>query len=366
MRKLFLPFAICFGLFVAGCDMSPTTKGSTRTGDNSVIPSNLKAVSYSELPGWREDDVRYALQAFRNSCKTKIDTSNKKVIPDEALLREKCGMLPAASADVATVRAWFESNFQPYQVRDDDNKTSGKFTGYYSPVVNACRTQTSKCSVPIMDIPNDGRKYKGVDSKTLVKNRIGRVIYWIDPIDLQDMGSATLVLEDGTKVKVNVASTNDLTFNGIGSQLLKRGIRPDGGYNMKSVRAFLKKPENRALANELVDNNPRYVYYREAGNFDVIGKMGIGLSKIRSLAIDDRIYTLGTPVYINTKLSADGRKLQRLMIAQDTGGAINGWVRGDIYFGVGDEAFDFAHGQNQQGEMYMLMPKVYNYVKPGK
>ncbi len=345
-------------IVLAACDLS----SPTQQGDSSVVPSNLRKVSYAEIPGWRDDDVRYALQAFRNSCKAKMQYTGR-VVPDAQLFNEKCQMLPSASADVATVRAWFESNFQPYQIYDDANAGKGKFTGYYSPVVHACRTQTAKCSAPIMDTPNDGRNYKGVDSKTLVKNRIGRVIYWIDPIDLQDMGSATLILEDGQKVKLNVASTNDLPFNGVGSQLLKRGIKPDGGYNMKSVRAYLK--QHRDLANELIDNNPRYVYYREASEFDVIGKMGVKLSKIRTLAVDDSIYTLGMPVYISTNLS-DGRKFRRLMIAQDTGGAIKGWIRGDIFFGVGDEAFEFAHGQNAQGEMFILMPKVYNYVKPSR
>jgi membrane-bound lytic murein transglycosylase A len=352
-----LAFVIGIGSLIAGCDLSTPT----HVGNNSKTPSNLVAVSYSALPGWRDDDVRYALQAFRNTCKAKIQYHGS-VIPDPELLREKCNMMPSASADVKTVRAWFESHFQPYQVYNESGSDKGgKFTGYYSPVVHACRTQTAKCSVPIMDTPTDGRKYKGVDSKTLVKNRIGRVIYWIDPIDLQDMGSATLILEDGSKVKVNVASTNDLPFNGIGAQLKKRGIRPEGGYTMKAVRAYLK--EHRALAQELVDNNPRYVYYRVADSFDVIGKMGVKISKIRSIAVDDSIYTLGLPVYINTSLS-DGRAFNRLMIAQDTGGAIKGWIRADIFFGVGDEAFELAHGQHASGKMFVLMPKEYTYVKP--
>ncbi|MDR1696604.1 MAG: MltA domain-containing protein [Rickettsiales bacterium] len=362
MLKKILTLTLTLTLFSCGdlTDSGPSS-GATRTSNVSKIPSgNLKPVRFSELPGWRADDVRYALRAFRATCAAKMQYAGR-VQPDQFLVMEKCKTLPNEKSDVATVRAWFESNFQPYKIYDAQGKTSGLFTGYYSPVVNACRTQTSKCSVPIMDTPTDGRKYKGVDSKTLVRNRVGRVIYWIDPIDLQDMGSATLILEDGTKVKVSVASTNDLPFNGIGAQLQKRGVKPDGGYNMKSVRKYLK--EHRALANELIDNNPRYVYYRQAANFDVVGKMGVPLSKIRSIAMDTDIYTLGMPVWVDTYLST-GEKFQRLMVAQDTGGAINGWVRADIYFGVGDEAFEYAHGQYSKGEMYMLMPKVYEYVKP--
>ena len=205
-----------------------------------------------------------------------------------------------------------------------------------------------------MDKPTDGREYKGVDSATIVDNRIGRILYWIDPIDLQDMGSATLILEDGERVKLSVATTNELPFNGIGSQLLARGIRPPDGYGMKSVRKFLK--QNHALANELIRNNPRYVYYSPSKIDAVTGNLGVPLSKIRSIAVDRNIYTLGLPMYLDTRLS-NGKPFRRLMVAQDTGGAILGYNRADIYFGVGDEAFEFAHGQNESGQLYVLLPK---------
>jgi len=364
MRKI---SAICYLLSVIsiyGCgDVTESVPRSTGggLGDNTKKPHHIQPVSFTELPGWGNDDVRYALKTFRQTCKAKIQYDGTRVAPDRYLMEEKCQLLPNESADNATVRAWFESHFQPHRVTDESGKRTGLFTGYYSPVVKACRKQTAECSVPIMDIPNDGRAYKGVDSKKLVSERIGRVIFWINPVDLQDMGSATLMLDDGTKTKVNVASTNDLPFNGIGAQLQKRGIRPPEGYGMKSVRAYLK--QNPKLAQELVDNNPRYVFYRESNNFDVIGNMGVPLTQLRSIAMDNSIYTLGTPVFIDTKLT-DGRKFQRLMIAQDTGGAIKGWVRADIYFGVGPQAFEFAQGQYTQGEKFILLPKQYEYVKP--
>ncbi|MCM1224899.1 MAG: 3D domain-containing protein, partial [Lachnospiraceae bacterium] len=149
----------------------------------------------------------------------------------------------------------------------------------------------------------------------------------------------------------------------IGGELQSRGIRPDGGYSADAVWTYLK--QNPTLARDVIYKNPRYVYFYESVPPDVIGKLGTPLSKIRSIAMDTDIYTLGLPVYVNTNLS-DGRKFQRLMIAQDTGSAIKGWIRADIFFGKGDEAYKFAHGQHAQGEMYILMPKVYEYVKPTK
>ena len=311
----FVRFLGFFGLLlaIAGCDLS----SPTHTGDDSKIPSNLRAVSYSALPGWRDDDVRYALQAFRNTCKAKIQY-NGSVIPDAQLLREKCNMLPSASADVKTVRAWFESNFQPYQIYNDNGGKTGTYTGYYSPVIPGCRKKTAQCNEPIMGVPIDGSNYKGVSKTDIVNKKIGRILYWANIVDVQNLqiqGSGMLKLEDGKMIKLNFAAVNDMPFKSIGGQLKERGIKPDGGYSADAVWTYLKK--NPKLAKEVIYNNPRYVYFYETQQQSAIGKMGTPLSKIRSIAMDDSLYTLGLPVYINTNLS-DGRSFNRLMIAQDT------------------------------------------------
>ncbi|MBN1325142.1 MAG: MltA domain-containing protein [Alphaproteobacteria bacterium] len=359
-----LPFlmASIFSLFIlTSCDLG----GPNHVGDSSNIPSNLKKASYSELPGWHDDDVRYALQAFRNTCKAKIQY-NGKVVPDRELLEEKCKFLPSASADVETVRNWFESHFQPYQIYDNDYKTKGTYTGYYSPMIPACKTQTTACNEPIMGLPEYGQSYKGVDKRTIVNKKIGKVLYWANIVDVQNLqiqGSGMLRLEDGKLIKINFAGVNDMPFKSIGEQLQAKKIRPDGGYSSDAVWTYLKK--NPELAKEVIYNNPRYVYFIASDSHNVIGKLGTPLSKIRSVAMDDSIYTLGLPIYINTNLS-DGRKFRRLMIAQDTGSAIRGWIRADIFFGKGEDGYKFAHGQHAQGEMFILMPKEYIYVKPSK
>ena len=361
---------IFFGLFrvlvcafiLTSCDLSTPT----HTGDDSVMPGeNLRAVSYSDLPGWRDDDVRYALQAFRNSCRAKIQYKGR-VIPDRALFAEKCQMLPSASADLATVRAWFESNFQPYKIYNDDGTDTGTYTGYYSPIIRGSRVRTAEYNEPLMGVPTDGRNYKGVEKKKIVEQKIGRVLYWANIVDVQNIqiqGSGMLQLDDGKMVKLNFAAVNDMPFKSIGEELRRRGIRPDGGYSADAVWTHLKK--NPKLARDVIYKNPRYVYFYESVPPDVIGKLGTPLSKIRSIAMDDSIYTLGLPVYVSTNLS-DGRKFQRLMIAQDTGSAIRGWIRADIFFGKGDEAYKYAHGQHAKGQMFILMPMEYKYVKPGK
>lgn len=354
--KKFIPFVLCFALL--SCR---DVKYDYHTGDTSRIPSNLKKVSYKDLPGWTEDDQRYALQAFRNSCKAKIQYAGA-VRPDKALFDEKCKTMPGANASNSTVRKWFEDNFQPYQLRNDDGTTKGVHTGYYSPVIPACKTKTAECNEPLMGVPTDGRGYKGVDKKTIVNNKIGKVLYWANIVDVQNIqiqGSGMLKLkENGELVKLNFAAVNDMPFKSIGDQLKARGIRPEGGFSSEGVWQHLKK--NPALAKDVIYKNPRYVYFYVSVPPDVVGKLGTPLSKIRSIAMDDSIYTIGLPVYVNSNLHT-GEKFRRLMIAQDTGGAIRGWTRADIFFGTGDEAYKYAHGQHARGEMFILMPKVVSY-----
>ncbi len=340
--------------FLPSCDLSP----SYQTTDDSTIPSNFTPVSYSKLSGWDNDDVRYALQAFRNSCDANIQFTGK-LIPDAGLFREKCDILPSPSADVKTVRAWFEDHFQPYAIENDNGGDTGLFTGYYSPVIPACRTKTPECNEPLMGVPTDGRNYKGVSKTDIVNNKIGNVLYWANMVDVQNIqiqGSGMLELENGEMVKLNFAAVNDLPFKSIGEYLRTRGIRPDNGYSADAVWQHLKK--NPTLARNAIYANPRYVYFSVADKDDVIGKIGTPLSKIRSIAMDDSLYTIGMPVYVDTHLS-DGRKFQRLMIAQDTGSAIRGWVRGDIFFGTGASAYKYAQGQHSNGRAYILMPKEY-------
>jgi membrane-bound lytic murein transglycosylase A len=327
-----------------------------RAGGDARIPQNLKPVSFSELPGWKDDDHRYALRAFRQTCRARVQY-NGNVVPDRRLLEEKCGMMPKESASRTEVRQWFEMHFQPYKIHDEAGASRGLFTGYYSPIIPACRQRTAQCNEPLMGLPTDGRNFKGVERREIVRQQIGRPLYWANIVDVQNIqiqGSGTIRLEDGKLVKLNFAAVNDMPFTSIGGQLQERGIRPAGGFGAEAVWVHLK--QNPTLAQEVINNNKRYVYFVEVESHDVIGALGVPLSTIRSAAIDNTIYTLGLPLYVDTTLS-DGRRFRRLMVAQDTGGAIRGWIRVDIFFGSGDKAFELAQGQFAQGAKYILMPR---------
>jgi membrane-bound lytic murein transglycosylase A len=330
---------------------------------SSRIPAHFQKAGFHELPGWRDDDVRYALQAFRQSCRARINYSGQ-VVADRALLEEKCRLMPGPNADVRTVRAWFESHFQPYRVRDERGNSRGLFTGYYSPTIPACRRRTAECNEPLMGLPTDGRNFRGVPREQIVRQQIGQPLFWANIVDVQNIqiqGSGKVRLEDGTKVKINFAGHNDMPFRSIGAQLQERGIRPEGGMSADAVWDHLRK--NPRLAQEVINNNPRYIFFKIADNSDVIGAMSVPLSRIRSIAIDNTIYSLGLPVYVDTTLS-NGQRFRRLMIAQDTGNAIRGWIRVDLYFGEGEDAFRHAKGQHAQGEKFIFMPVPHRPVRP--
>lgn len=324
--------------------------------NKEYVPNNLEKVSYSSIPNWKNDDLRYALQSFRNSCRAKIQYKGL-VVPKEYLLQSKCRNLPNASASNKEVRLWFENNFQPYKIYDNNNKSFGTFTGYYSPVIPACTQKTNFCNEPIMAKPKNNINFKNIPKKRIVNEKIGEILYWANIVDVQNLqiqGSGVLKVNNGKYVKLNFSGTNDMPFKSIGTQLKNRGIRPKDGYSANSVWTYLK--QHPSLAKELIYNNPRYIYFKPSTSHAVIGKLGTPLSQIRSIAVDDSIYTLGLPMYISTQ-TFDGKTFQRLMIAQDTGSAIKGWIRADIFFGSGDIAYKYAHSQHSQGEMYILMPK---------
>jgi len=361
MKRISLLSALCSVFLLTGCPAPQRAPQPTVMADSSsVIPSHFQAVGFDQLPGWREDDVRHALVAFRQTCRGRINYSqNLRVIPDRALMEEKCNTMPPESASVAVVRQWFENHFQPFKVRNEQNQTRGVFTGYYIPTINACRRRTAHCNEPLMALPRCGRDVRNIPRERIVREQMGEVLFWANLVDVQHIqiqGTGRIVLEDGTHKQLNFAAVNDMPFRSLGEQLRQRGIRPEGGFTASGVMDHLRA--NPALAREVINNNPRYVWFQVAAAPDIIGALNVPLTRLRSIAIDNTIYSLGLPVWVDTQLS-NGAPFRRLMIAQDTGGAIRGWIRVDLYFGEGPDAHRWAEGQFHRGEKYIFMPRVY-------
>lgn len=281
---------------------------------------------------------------------------------------------------------FFEEFFTPLRIRNNREPT-GMFTGYYEPELQGSRTQTDEFSTPLLTRPNDlvivqlgefpgehdgriaGRVIDGnlrpFESRTEIEEGAlsnAEPLAWVRPVDaffLQIQGSGRVVFEDGTALRAGYDGVNGHPYTAIGRTLIQEGHLTLENVSMQSIRDWLEA--NPDEATNVMRSNASYVFFREIEvenpSLGPIGAAGVPLTPGYSLAIDPRYHAYGAPVYISTTLP-DGTPFQRLMVAQDTGGAIRGPIRGDIFFGYGDEAGTVAGGMRSQGEMWVLVPNA--------
>jgi membrane-bound lytic murein transglycosylase A len=264
--------------------------------------------------------------------------------------------------DENAARTYFESTFRAYELGDAAG-SQGFFTGYYMPRVAGSRLESSAYPVPLyrrpLDLGEDGSAYfsrKEIDSGALAGR--GLELVWLaSPIDaffVAVQGSAEVALPDGGAMRIGVAGTNGRAYVAIGRLLAERGeISPDE-LSLQSVRAWLiAHPEK---ASGVMEENPRYVFFRELPGVDPVGSAGVPLTAGRSLAVDPRFLPLGAPIYVDT-VDWKGVALRRLMVAQDTGGAIKGPLRADVYWGAGSQAEASAGPMKSPGRLFLLLPR---------
>jgi membrane-bound lytic murein transglycosylase A len=349
----------------------PSVPAPDRLG---LIPSTFTA-----LPGWREDAAAQVLPALNRTCDRLM-----RLPPDKSVGNDGMGGTaadwqgPCAAArrlpadDHETVRQFFEGWFSPFMVTNNGN-ADGLFTGYFEPELAGSRSRSRRFSVPILGKPKDlvvrgdqtGRLAGGalVPYPTRAEIEAGAlgslapVIAWVeDPVDahiLHIQGSGRLTLEDGSILRLGVAATNGHKFVGVGRLLRERGLLDD--ISMPSIRAWLKG--NPAQAKALMAENPRYVFYRIQDGDGPVGSEGVTLTPERSLAVDPRFIPLGLPLFLDT-VDPAGNSLRRLVMAQDTGGAIKGPIRGDFFWGRGEAAFEKAGRMKSQGRYWVMLPRV--------
>lgn len=343
----------------------------------------LQAADWPDLPGWQNDDQLAAFEAFRASCST---------LESQPLWNASC--VSARAADVATAaaaRAWFEAEFRPWVLVNPDGTREGMVTGYYEPLLKGSRTRKPPYLSPLFAPPEDlvvvdlaevypelknlrlrgrlqGRKlvpyYTRAEWNQQEESRLDGALFWIDdPLDLffmQIQGSGQVVLDDGTRVRVSYADQNGHPFKSIGRWLIDQGEIKLEQASMQGIKAWARSHPRRLQ--ELLNANPSLVFFRElpVEGSGPPGALGVPLTPGRSIAIDPRIVTLGAPVYLATTWPNDSKPLQRLMLAQDTGGAIRGAVRADFFWGSGAEAGALAGKMRQRGAMWALMPRSYS------
>ncbi|MCL2876222.1 MAG: MltA domain-containing protein [Betaproteobacteria bacterium] len=332
----------------------------------STAPSAWHEAHWNELPGWATDDLGAAWPAFRESCRA----IGRK--PTWAAVCAAAAALPDKLSD-QDARQFFEQHFIPRRSLASDGSVQGIVTGYYEPLIYGSRTQLPGTPWPILSTPSDmpmnlrGQKAAPYWTRAELEKRRAegrlpaRALFWTaDPIDLfflQVQGSGQIELTDGTRVRVGFAAHNGHPYRSIGRWLVDHGELAVHQVSMDSIRQWaLNNPQR---LNELLNSNPRYIFFRELpiGEGGPIGALGVPLHAERSIAVDPAHVPLGAPVFLSTTWPLSDKPLNRLVMAQDTGSAIKGAVRADFFWGFGDGAGEQAGKMRQQGQMWVLWPK---------
>ncbi|MBR9972736.1 murein transglycosylase A [Magnetospirillum sulfuroxidans] len=343
-----------------------------------LIPSQ-----FADLPGWRDDAAAAVLPALNRTCDRLLKQPNDKSVGQNGMGGTVADWYTPCSAarriaatDHDGARVFFEGWFTPF-LAVNNGSADGLFTGYFEPELPGSRSKKGKFVVPILGKPRDLVTRRGADGSMESGRMVGgkfvpyasraeieagaiatqaSAIAWVeDPVDahiLHIQGSGRIRLEDGSVLRLGVAATNGLKFVGISRILRDRGLIEDA--SMPGVRAWLKA--HPAQAKALMAENPRYVFYQTISGDGPVGSEGVPLTAGRSIAVDPRYVALGLPLFLDT-VEPSGQPLRRLVMAQDTGAAIKGPVRGDFFWGTGEEAFDKAGRMKSGGRYWVLLPQ---------
>ena len=372
-----------------------------------VFPdTQYEPVEWGELEGWTSDDHAAAFAAFLGSCRTlqvRRRQSARDLTPIPAALKNICEDARAAiPLDQEGARKFFEDHFRPIRINRLGD-TDGFLTGYYEPIIAGSRVPTGEFTAPLYRRPPNlvpaGRRKLGdaFPSKgVFVGRRVGRrkivsyydrgqiedgaldgwhleICYLHDQVDVlfaQIQGSARIRLEDGSILRVNYDSHNGWPYTPVGRVLVDQKMLSRDQVSMQSIRDWMEA--NPDPAKEVRRQNKSYVFFRItdlATEDEAVGGQGVPLMPGRSIAIDRALHAYGTPFFIQADLpianQKAGTKFDRLMIAQDTGSAIVGPARADIYFGAGDEAARIAGRIKNPGTFVMLVPRELDPVAAG-
>ena len=378
-------------LALAACQLVPTVP-PTVLPEKTPERAQFTPVGFADLPGWNADRQQDAWPAFRVGCRMLV--SRRRT---QSLWQASCAAAEAIDPhDGPAIRRFFEANFTPYRVRGSDGGGQGLVTGYYEPLLTGSRTPGAEFPTPLYAPPDDllvveladlypelkGKRVRArLDGRRVVPywdraeidagkaDTAGKAIVYVsDPVDaffLQIQGSGRVQLADGTVMRVGYADQNGHPFRSVARVLIDRGEMTADSASMQSIREWGRRHPDQLPA--LLDDDPSYVFFREVpppapGSLESeidgpIGSLGVPLLAGRAIAVDPRALPLGAPMYIATTEPQSDTPLSRLVMAQDTGGAIRGSVRADFFWGFGADAGDRAGRMRQQGELWLLWPR---------
>ena len=374
------------------------------------LPLEISNTQYSPLAwtdvfGWGDDDHLAAYKAFRISCQP-ISAQNGPPSDSKALgasLRDPCRLAKGLElADRDKAKAFFEENFLPLRI-SKLGEPEGFVTGYYEPILEGSLEQNEVYNVPIyrrpsnhfvkgqtqasVGLPNRGPVYRKIGRRKLVpywdraeiedgkvEGRGLEIAYLRNQTDLlfaQIQGSARIELPDGSMVRINYDAHNGYPYTPVGRILIERNIIPREQMSMQKIREWME--QNPEGANELRRQNRSYIFFREvnlAATDEAVGAQGVPLTAGRSIAVDKALHVYGTPFFIEGELPIETAQsktpFRKLMIAQDTGSAIVGPARADLYFGAGAEAGRVSGRLRHNARFVMLLPKSLDPVERGR
>lgn len=342
-----------------------------------IRSAQVDTLSFDTLAGWKDDDHAEAYGAFINSCRAILNGTKamRKARPVYGGLFEVCERAKAAwPLDRDQARVFFEKNFKPVRLAQP-GEAQGFFTGYYETEVHGSRVPTDEYKVPIYAAPaatvkkKQSKVFAHLDRAEIEEGALkgkGLEICWVkNPIDAffaQIQGSTRVKLEDGKLLRLNYIASNGMKYTPVGRDLIDRGIITKEEMSMDKIRAWMEANPEEGQA--LRRKNKSFVFFTEtslAAHQECIGAQGVPLTPLRSLAVDKKLHVYGTPIWIDAELPIASEKpdtkFQRLLIAQDTGSAIVGPARADIYFGAGEEIGSIAGRIKQFGNFVMLVPR---------
>jgi membrane-bound lytic murein transglycosylase A len=376
--------------------LSPIAPSAAQEPALKIPNSQLEPLAWSDLAGWAEDDHLAGFNAFMDSCKAILPRTSpgRDAGPMFSALQQVCGRARGfAAPDDAKAREFFETNFRPFRIATL-GEAAGFLTGYYEPIVEGSRTWSQDFNIPIYRKPSNlvpanrrslgemfpnkgtvGRKFgrrkivpyydRGEIEDGVLTGRNLEICWlkdWIDLLFIQIQGSARVRLPDGTILRINYAAHNGYPYTAVGRPLIEMGAIPREEMSMDRIRKWME--ENPDDAKEVRRKNRSYVFFREttlSAEEEPKGAQGVSLTPGRSIAVDRAMHIYGTPFFIEADLPIDSpqptSKFRRLMVGQDTGSAIVGPARADLYFGAGQDAGKIAGRIRHPGRFAMLVPR---------
>ena len=335
-----------------------------------ITKANLSKVSWDSIDGFYDDNLDLALDVFKKDCKKSQRYKKLKQVCQKAFFSNNS-------------KEFFTNNFTPYQLLDDKYNEDGLITGYYEPLLYGSLTKTTKYKYPIFQTPSNlltinlgdaypylkGKTLRGklvgnkvvpytkrADLESIEKKHLQPICYVDNKIDLfflQIQGSGKVKLENGKILNIGYSQQNGRKYYPIGRKLIELGYIKRENISLQSIKEWLENHPKRI--DEFLNLNDSYVFFHLSQK-SATGSLGVELVERRNLAVDRKYIPLGYPVFINTTNPIDNKPINTLMVAADTGGAIKGEIRADLFFGNSNEAKELAGKMKQKGKLFLFIP----------